>query len=262
MESSVYVGMTRKVIGHLRAKNIYIGFSPERVDPGRVDPLVYQIPKIISGIDEESLCHVMEFYGSVFEKLVPVSSMETAEMCKLAENCFRMINITYANEISDACKKLNINPYEMTNACATKPFGFMPFYAGLGVGGHCIPVNPQWLAITSKDDLPLLMSATKMTKERPIREAKKLLENPYIHKVLVVGMAFKTGESLTTKSAGLDFANYLFKHNIDVSFYDPLVSIDDASVKHLKRVTEITTEYLDTSFDAVCISIKQTGIGW
>ena len=183
-------------------------------------------------------------------------------MCKLAENCFRMINITYANEISDACKKLDINPYEMVNACATKPFGFMPFYAGLGVGGHCIPVNPQWLAITSKDDLPLLMSATKMTKERPIREAQKLLEDSEVHRVLVVGMAFKTGESLTTNSAGLDFANYLFEHNIDVSFHDPLVSNDDVSIKHLKGVTEITTEFLDTSFDAICIAIKQSGIDW
>lgn len=260
MESSVHIGMTREKLSHLRNKNIYIGFSPERVDPGRLDPTVDKIPKIISGIDEESLDKIFQYYGKVFDNLVKVSSLEMAEICKLSENCFRMINIAYINEIECVCRKWNINPYEMIKACSTKPFGYMPFYPGLGVGGYCIPVNPEWLAVTNRNDIPLLLTATKMMKERPIVEAQKLLKTN-IKKILVVGIAFKPGESTTINSPGLSYANELLDNNVDVTLYDPLVVTKQFSDKFNYLKTENwNTDYIDNTFDAVCVTIKQKNI--
>jgi nucleotide sugar dehydrogenase len=264
MESSVYVGMTRKLLQHLRQKNIYIGFSPERIDPGRVNPPVDRTAKIISGIDEESLAKIKYFYEEVFETVVPVSTLETAEMCKLVENCFRMVNIAYVNEVSNACEKLSIDPHELISACSTKPFGYMPFYPGLGIGGHCIPINPRWLAVTSKDELPLLMYATELMTLRPIVEANKLLEKyPRVKRALVIGMAFKPGEKLTTNSAGLAFANALVNKNIHVSVYDPLVDKNNIDKKFgVLEQSEFTSEFIEKHFDAVCVAIKQTNIDW
>lgn len=139
LESSVSIGTTRSLLGHLRERGIFVGFSPERVDPGRTDPPAHKIPKIVSGIDLESLERIKEWYGTAFDTVVPVSSPETAEMCKLYENCFRMVNIAYVNEIADACAVHGIDPEEMIRASATKPFGFMPFQPGLGVGGELHP---------------------------------------------------------------------------------------------------------------------------
>lgn len=262
IESSVHVGMTRKLTQNIRKKNIFIGFSPERIDPGRVFPTADDIPKIISGYDTESLLIIKDFYGSVFNSIVCVSSMETAEMCKLTENCFRMINIAYANEIDDACKKLYIDSREVTNACATKPFGYMPFYSGLGVGGHCIPINPDWLAVTSETDLPLLMEATKITLNRPKNEARKLIQNyPNIKSVLVVGIAFKFGESLTTNSAGLSYAHELINNGISVTLYDPMVDMTQfTKIFNILNENEFTTEYIDNNFNFVCVAIKQRNI--
>ena len=155
-ESSVSIGMTRKIFGELNKKGINICFSPERIDSGRIEPKYEDIPKIISGIDAKSLESVKKLYSSIFKEVVSVSSLEIAETCKLTENCFRMINIAYINEISEVCQKWNLNVYEVINACSTKPFGYMPFYPTLGVGGNCIPINPYWLKETNECDIPIL----------------------------------------------------------------------------------------------------------
>lgn len=255
MESSVSVGMTRTILGHLRDKDIFVGFSPERVDPGRVDPPCDEIPKIISGLDKESLFHVSEYYNQVFKQTVPVSSAETAEMCKLYENCFRMVNIAYANEAADECAKHNIDVYEMIKACSTKPFGFMPFYPGLGVGGHCIPVNPFYL--DTNCDFKLLMQATHTTLKRPQQKAAELVqEYPIAQNILVVGVAFKPGESYTMNAPGLEFAKSLKNdHKKSVTILDPLV----------RNLTEFETVSFGGSIllieqkivDVVVIAMKQ-----
>ncbi len=254
VESSVAVGMTRDIMGHFRIdKNLYIGFSPERVDPGRTDPPADKIPKIVSGMDHESLEKIKELYETVFEQVVPVSSMETAEMCKLFENCFRMVNIAYVNEISDNCDKHGIDVYEMVRACSTKPFGFMPFYPGLGVGGHCIPVNPFYLF--TNNTLPLLANATNMTLKRPEEQANKIEEE----KVLVVGLAFKPGESYTMNSPGLNIANALVKNGKSVTVYDPLVDPATKPVMHhtFLDTDNWTSDYISNNFEAVIVAIKQ-----
>jgi len=141
LESSVHVGMSRKLLSGLRQKGVYCSFSSERVDPGRVYPTPEDTHKVISGFDKESLEQTLPLYSKGFHNLVPVSSMEVAEYSKLWENCFRAINIAYVNELADGCLKNGIDPYEVVRACSTKDFGFMAFYPSLGVGGQLASVG-------------------------------------------------------------------------------------------------------------------------
>jgi len=259
MESSVAVGMTRKLLGKLRETGLYVGFSPERVDPGRTQPSADKIPKIISGYDDESLEKVKEFYGEVFDTVVPVSSMETAEMCKLFENCFRMVNVAYVNEVSDACLRHDIKPLEMIQACATKPYGFMPFYPGLGVGGYCISINPSYLFVNN--DLPLLKQATDMTRSRPLQKAKIFVEK---HKdarnVLVIGAGFKPGQSVLVNSPSLDFANGLRAFGRNVWVHDPLVEYCPGLT--MLSTKDFTPDELTRRFDKVVIGMKQVQVDY
>jgi len=182
----------------------------------------YASPKIISGYDKESLPTIEKYYSKIFKTLVTVSSLETAEMCKLYENCFRMINIAYVNEISDACTKHDIDVLEMINASSTKPFGYMKFTPGLGVGGHCIPVNPYYLFINNY--LPLLEHATVTTHQRPLKKTEELcLLYPDIDNILIIGQAFKPGESLTIFSPANIFTKELIKLGKNVTIYDPFI---------------------------------------
>lgn len=262
LESSVFVGMSRKLLTGLRQKGVYCAFSSERVDPGRSFPALEDTHKIISGFDKESLEQVIPLYSRGFHNLVPVSSMEVAEYSKLWENCFRAINIAYVNELADGCLKNNIDPYEVVRACSTKDYGFFPFYSSLGVGGHCIPVNPYWLAINN--DVPLLMKATEMNANRPILKARELLELGNINRVLVVGIGFKPGECLTTNSPGLSYARELLENKMDVTIHDPLLLIDDQTVSQFPRLTpeNWNPEYLDNNFDVITIAIKQKNINF
>ncbi|KAF6520139.1 hypothetical protein HZS61_016556 [Fusarium oxysporum f. sp. conglutinans] len=178
IESSVAIGMTRQLLGPLAAnRQFFAGMSPERVDPGRVEPPVQSIPKIISGLDDitpGSLDAINRVYSTIFETVIPVSKPEVAEMMKLYENCQRMVCIAYANEMADACIPHGINPYEVCEAASTKPFGYMPYSPGVGVGGHCIPVNPFYLL--SNSHFPLLEYATLAMHSRPSRLAERMLK--------------------------------------------------------------------------------------
>ncbi|KAI1105631.1 nucleotide sugar dehydrogenase [Jackrogersella minutella] len=177
IESSVAIGMTRALLGPLaEERGFFAGMSPERVDPGRTDPPMQTIPKVLSGLDDVvpgSLDAITRLYSRVFDTIVPVSSPETAEMTKLYENCQRMVAITYANEMADACISHGIDPYEVCRAAGTKPFGYTPFTPSLGVGGHCIPVNPYYLLANSS--FPLLKMATETMWQRPEKIGQRAL---------------------------------------------------------------------------------------
>jgi nucleotide sugar dehydrogenase len=254
VESSVYVGATREIFGNFRSRGIYVGFSPERVDPGRIEPPMEEIPKVVSGVDEASLKECKEIYEKVFNKIVPVSSTECAEMCKLYENCFRMINIAYVNEIADMCEEQGINTKEMINASSTKPFGFMPFYPGIGVGGHCIPVNPYYLM--RNGNLPVLEYSTSLMEKRPKKKAMELIEQYDCKKVLIIGIGFKKGESLLTNSPGYECYKELSKF-VDVSVYDPVVQ--DCYMKNdiqfLKQKL-FDAYYIKNNYDLVLVNLK------
>ena len=262
VESSVSVGMTRELLS-FASSDYHIGFSPERVDPGRDSP-VQSIPKIISGLNETALEFIHSFYSQVFEKVVPVSSIETAEFCKLYENCFRMINIAYVQEITDACLEKDVDPYEVIRASATKPFGFMPFYPSLGVGGHCIPVNPHYLFVNN--DLPVLKMATELASSRPAQKALKfcsLYQNAL--RVIVVGIGFKPGQGVTSFSPGLAFAQKLKSINRQVSLFDPLIEGSNMDCDGFKLVSE--SEWMDhesvcEQYDAIFVAMRQQSVNW
>jgi nucleotide sugar dehydrogenase len=253
IESSVYVGATREIFGEFRNKGVYVGFSPERVDPGRIEPKMEDIPKVISGIDEESLEKIKNVYGKVIKKIVPVSSTECAEMCKLYENCFRMVNIAYVNEISDMCDSIGIDCKEVISASSTKPFGFMPFHPGIGVGGHCIPVNPYYLFHNGV--LPVLKYSTELMKIRPSMKVQQIMNsNPNISNILIVGIGFKRGEKLLTNSPSYDMMKYFVKNQINVDVYDPLVQSDysKTDIKFLHTL-DFSSSYLN-NYDLVIVN--------
>jgi nucleotide sugar dehydrogenase len=219
VESSVYVGATREIFGNFKNNGIFVGFSPERVDPGRVEPKIEDIPKIISGIDDSSLQKIKNIYSKVIKNIVPVSSTECAEMCKLYENCFRMVNIAYVNEIADMCNDYNIDCYEMIEASSTKPFGFMPFFPGVGVGGHCIPVNPYYLF--KNGTLPVLQFATDIMNFRPKKKASEIITKyKDSQNILICGIGFKKGEFSLTNSPGYELYKQLMNHK-NISIFDP-----------------------------------------
>lgn len=273
VESSVAVGMTRSLLSPLTKEpyNMLIGMSPERVDPGRQSPQFESIPKIVSGLDDASLKSIIRVYSRVFETLVPVSKPEVAEMTKLYENCQRMMCITLANEMADACYELGIDGREISTAAATKPFGYLPVCPGPGVGGHCIPVNP-WYLINTSNSWPTLEFATRRTRLRPAMLAQRLLQNldNRTPRILVVGFGFKPGQSLTTNSPGVEFAlaleGFLSARGrlFDVQYYDPLVPEGTAhgKAKHMKRWTDWRKSSLESCFDVIAVLMRQKGVDW
>jgi len=270
VESSVAVGMTRSLFCSLTEEpyDMLVGMSPERVDPGRQIPAFESIPKIVSGLNHLALKSIIQIYSTVFEKVVPVSQPEVAEMTKLYENCQRMMCITLANEMADACYEIGIHHGEISKAAATKPFGYLPVTASPGIGGHCIPVNPWYLVSTSKS-WPTLEFATRRSKLRPARLAQRLLENVSFQnpRILVVGFGFKPGQSLTTNSPGVDFALALYDllsvrgRLFDIQYYDPLVPHGTAH-GHIKRWTDWRKSSLECCFDVIAVLMRQDGIDW
>ncbi|KAF2844238.1 nucleotide sugar dehydrogenase [Plenodomus tracheiphilus IPT5] len=275
IESSVSVGMTRQLLGDLmKTRNLKAGMSPERVDPGRIDPPLRSIPKIISGLDditEGSLQSIHDLYSQVFDEVVTVSKPEVAEMTKLYENCQRMVCIAYANEMADACGPHGIDPYEVCQAAATKPFGYQPFMPSLGVGGHCIPINPYYLLANSS--FPLLQAATETMWKRPARLADKAMvsiggtsstmqsSGLRRQRVLVVGVGFKTGQSVLSCSPGVAVLTHLLgKWHVDVMFADPLV--DESAILFAPKLDD-TTQWNKQSlegFDLIMVTNRQTGL--
>ncbi|GAD96192.1 UDP-glucose dehydrogenase/UDP-mannac dehydrogenase, putative [Paecilomyces variotii No. 5] len=277
IESSVAVGMSRDLLKDVMLlKGLKAGMSPERVDPGRTDPPLEHIPKVISGLDDivpGSLSSIQELYQEVFQTLVPVSSPEVAEMTKLYENCQRMVCIAHANEMADACNTLGINAHEVSAAAATKPFGYMPYSPGLGVGGHCIPVNPYYLL--SNCDFPLLKEASERMETRPATLGDRVMRRYLTSRkaswtppksdrtrVLVVGVGFKRGQSVLSNSPGLS----LIRHLLDeweayVEFVDPLVTEEAVSyVPRLDEKEHWNKESLEDQFDIVIVAVNQVGL--
>lgn len=213
------------------------------------------IPKVVAGLDEASLSAIVRLYTPVFGTLVQVSRPEVAEMMKLYENCQRMVNIAFANEMADACLLHSIDPFEVSRAAATKPFGYMPFTPSAGVGGHCIPVNPYYLL--SNCDFPLLKTATEKMGARPAEIAQRVIKrlfsvdlkrkaastsntdpsNSNRPRVLVVGVSFKAGQSILSNSPGLGLLTNLARSGkVETMFADSLVNQE--AVPHIRRLAD------------------------
>ncbi|PHH83357.1 hypothetical protein CDD82_1870 [Ophiocordyceps australis] len=271
IESSVAVGMTRQLLGPLAKRHGYFaGMSPERVDPGRIDPPAHAIPKVVSGLDDVvpgSLNSILALYSQAFDRVVPVSTPEVAEMTKLYENCQRMMCIAYANEMADACQPHGIDPFEVCSAAATKPFGYQDYTPGVGVGGHCIPVNPHYLL--SNSAFPLLQAASDAMARRPAALARRAVDKLLRRwpanavckpRVLVVGVGFKAGQATLSNSPGLDLIKHLcLSSSVDVGFADPLVSQD-----HVPQVPRLDDDAWNAetlkSFDMIIVTMRQHGL--
>ncbi|KAF5724626.1 Vi polysaccharide biosynthesis vipA tviB [Fusarium mundagurra] len=283
VESSVAVGMTRELVGPIATKiGLFAGMSPEvrenlssfitktfansqlqRVDPGRTEPPVKSIPKIISGLDDilpGSLDAINRIYSTIFDNVVTVSKPEVAEMMKLYENCQRMVCIAYANEMADACIPHGVDPYEVCSAASTKPFGYMPYAPGVGVGGHCIPVNPHYLL--SNSSFPLLEACSSAMSNRPAKLAQRLIKSLPImerrSRVLVVGLGFKAGQSQLDNSPGVALVRELAVSGarIDLTWADALVKQE--AVPQVPRLGERdwNKSFLET-FDVIVVAMKQ-----
>lgn len=242
LESTTYPGTTNEVVrpileaGGLSAgQEFFLGFSPEREDPGNRDFHTSTIPKVIGADGEETLALLSAFYSAVVTTVVPVSSAATAEAVKLTENIFRAVNIALVNELKVVYEAMGIDIWEVVDAARTKPFGFMPFYPGPGLGGHCIPIDPFYLTWKSREyDLPtrfielageinsaMPRHVTRRLAEALDREAGKALSRS---RVLVVGLAYKKNVPDIRESPSLKLIELIEEHGGRADYFDPFVA--------------------------------------
>jgi len=242
LESTTYPGTTRDVVKPLLEEisgleagvDFNLAFSPERVDPGNEHWSTKTVPKIVGGITEECTRRAAELYGSVVDTVHPVSSPEAAELTKLLENIFRSVNIALVNELAQLCERMGIDVWEVVDAAATKPFGFMSFKPGPGLGGHCIPVDPFYLTWKAREFgfyTEFIELAGKVNEGMPYY-CRSLISQALNHgahkslsgsKVLVLGVAYKSDISDVRESPALKVIELLENAGADVSYHDPHV---------------------------------------
>jgi UDP-N-acetyl-D-glucosamine dehydrogenase len=240
LESTTFPGFTREVLlpklsesGLKVGEDFFLCFSPERVDPGNEKWQTKNTPKVVGGTTPRCLEAIQAMYGEVLEKLVPVSSTDAAEMVKLLENTFRAVNIGLVNEVAIMCGRLGLNTWEVIDAAATKPFGFMRFYPGPGLGGHCIPVDPLYLSwklktlkyearfIELADDINTHMPHLVVEKvQDALNQQKKALNGA---RLLILGIAYKKDIDDVRESPALDLIELLQGKGGEVQYHDPYV---------------------------------------
>jgi len=241
LESTTYPGTTEEVIlpmledtGLKVEKDFYLAFSPERVDPGNEKYKTKDIPKVVGGISRKSTEVAAHLYRMVGMNPVPVSSSKVAETVKLLENTFRSVNIGLVNEIALMCNKMGIDVWEVIDAAATKPFGFMPFYPGPGLGGHCIPIDPfylSWKAKMSGFEARFIELAGMINGEMPMHVLHRVTDALNEHgkcikgsKILIMGVSYKADIDDTRESPAFDIIKLLQMRGAEVYFYDTYVN--------------------------------------
>ncbi|MCD6104585.1 MAG: nucleotide sugar dehydrogenase [Thermosipho sp. (in: Bacteria)] len=241
LESTTYPGTTEEIVlpilkksGLEIGKDFYLAFSPERVDPGNNRFKTRNTPKVVGGVTEECTRHAKALYENVLEAPVfSVSSPRTAEMTKILENTFRLINIALVQEMTKVAEKMDVNIWEVIEAASTKPFGYMPFYPGPGIGGHCIPIDPFYLAFKAKEfDLHLMLVevAGQIADDMPYYVIQRLSDilNDYKKplngsKILVLGVAYKGNIDDLRESPALKVIEILEKKKAEIYYFDPFV---------------------------------------
>ena len=241
LESTTYPGTTVEVlipaieeISNLKAGvDFFVGYSPERIDPGNDTWNFKNTPKVISGINDESLSKIENFYEQIIESVVRVSGTKEAEMVKLLENTYRHVNIALINELAILCNMLEIDIWEVVNAAKTKPFGFESFRPGPGVGGHCIPVDPNYLSFKTRQigkPVRFVELAQEINNSMPsyvvsrLLEKMNLLEKPFKNSnILILGVAYKKDIGDIRESPAIGIIENLFERGVNVKYYDPFV---------------------------------------
>jgi len=243
-ESTSYPGTVRDLIKPLvesirsdKGIGVKYASAPERVDPMNAKWDMKITPRLVAGLTDEATELAHEFYSSFCDTVIKVSSPEVAESAKLLENTFRQVNIALINQLVPFCRTLGIDVREVVEAAGSKPYGFMKFYPGAGVGGHCIPIDPLYLLWRSRQlgiDLPFVESADKTNRDMPKYVANRLIELAGLKsgdKALVLGVAYKAGISDVRETPAHDVASHLLSQGVEVYWSDPLVSEFDSAKK-------------------------------
>lgn len=281
IESTIAPGTTRNFALPILEKSglspkdeFFLSFSPERIDPGNKKYTIFNTPKVISGLNTKSLNLAYAFYKTFIDKPYPVSSLEVAEMSKVLENTFRMVNISLSNELLDYTNSLGINLWEVINASATKPFGFLPHYPGPGIGGHCIPVDPYYLLADARQrgiHLKIIEAAGNVNCEQPKKVVEKIIDIlkhtngvKQEHKAMLIGITYKENFVDNRESPSLKIWELLQKENIKVSYHDPYVpkmydtyslELNESTIKN-NDVIIITTPHAGIDYDLLVKSKK------
>ena len=256
LESTTYPGTTRELVqpemestGLKVGEDLFLAFSPERVDPGRADWTTVNTPKVIGGITPACTKVATAMYGQAMETIVPVESTEVAEMTKLLENTFRAVNIGLVNEMALMCDRLGMNVWEVIEAAGTKPFGFMKFTPGPGLGGHCIPIDPlylSWKLKSVKYNARFIELASEINTNMPRYVVQRVQDamnsiGKAIHgsKILVLGVAYKKDVSDVRESPALDIIGLLQYKGAEVEYSDPYVPVAEGEGWRLESNNDV-----------------------
>ena len=276
LESTTYPGTTRdallpvleEVSGLVAGRDFHLAFSPERVDPGRTDHTTKTVPKIVGGIDEASTEAAAALYGSAVDTIHRVSSPEAAELTKLLENIFRSVNIALVNELAQLCDRMGIDIWEVVDAAGTKPFGFMPFQPGPGLGGHCIPIDPFYLTWKAREfdfQTRFIELAGEVNQNMPYYCRSRVSQalNHGAHKalsgarVLVLGVAYKADIADWRESPAVKLIDLLRIAGASVAYHDPHVPSFATDGIALESVPLVPGDY-----DVVVIATAHSGIDY
>jgi UDP-N-acetyl-D-glucosamine dehydrogenase len=267
LESTTYPGTTRERLvplleesGLKAGRDFNVAFSPERVDPGRTDYTLRTTPKVLGGLTEACVERATELYGEVCDNLVPVSTLEAAELTKLLENVFRSVNIAMVNELAMLCDRMGIDVWEVVDAAATKPYGFMRFDPGPGMGGHCLPVDPFYLAWKAREyDTPteFIELAGEVNQNMPYFCVEKVTRALNEHakpvrgsRIAIVGVSYKAGVGDLRESPALKIMRLLRERGADLSYCDEYVpELPDFG---------LTSEGLDAALDGADCAVIVT----
>jgi len=255
LESTTYPGTTEELVtpileagSKLKAgQDFYVGYSPERIDPGNPTWSFHNTPKVVAGLNAPSLTAAVDFYGSLVEQVVPVSGCREAELTKLLENTFRHVNIALVNELAVFAKQLDINVWEAIEAAATKPFGFMKFTPGPGVGGHCLPIDPSYLSWRVKQSLGhqfrFVELANDVNNHMPDYTVSRIIRILNEHeraakgsRVLLLGLAYKKNSSDARESPAVRVAELLLELGAIVDAADPHLTVPPGGLNGVKFV--------------------------
>jgi UDP-N-acetyl-D-glucosamine dehydrogenase len=259
LESSTYPGTTEEVLqpmmestGLAIGKDVFLAYSPERIDPGAQRIPLNEIPKVLGGVSQECTAYAKKVYESIFHQIVVVSSPRVAEFTKILENCQRLVNISFINEMAMMCEKMDINLWEAIDAASTKPYGFTPYYPGPGIGGHCIPIDPLYLLWKAKQygfDLQFIELAHRINEQMPDYVAHKVQKHLSAKKTLqdssvfVIGVTYKKDVNDLRESAAIPIIEKLIDLGIKVSFHDPYIQEIQAGGQRIKGIS-LTKRYI------------------
>ncbi len=264
LESTTYPGTTEEVVLPILAKtglkpgeDFYLAFSPERIDPGNKKYHTGDIPKVVGGINEKSTEMAASLYKLIVPSVFKVSSPRAAEMAKLLENTFRLVNVALVDELAMLSEKIGIDIWEVIEAAKTKPYGFMPFYPGPGIGGHCIPIDPFYLLWKAKEydvDLSFIELAEKVNDSMPEYVINKISYALNSHKkpingskILILGVSYKKDISDIRESPALKIISKLMKWGANISYYDPFVPQISVNGKNFYSLDKLTVDSLSNA---------------